>query len=168
MDTTFWVTLAITAVLSLVMSVVANLYNDRIKEVIEHTKKLRLNKKRETELRTYRFLNGLKGGAPLAYLRVSVDQAGIVSGLLLGLIMMVVGLLISLLLGFFEKIYDFTQLERIGFGAASLLPFAVGNFVFVSALWQRIYYRNLIKKLAHFEEYKKELTAKWGDTAIEP
>jgi hypothetical protein len=165
MDTTFWVGLVLGAILSLLMSVLVNVYNDRIRDALEGRKRIRLNKRREAELRTYRLICDLKQAKPEAYVSFISRQTKVTFYLLY-----TICFIIFLLAGFFmerllppEKIFD-----RLVLLIGSDVFFLASLATCLQSCWWSRHQATVERKLGRFEEYKKELKRKWGDAAIEP
>ncbi len=68
MDSTFWIGLIIGAVLSLAASIIANLYTDRIQQYLSTRRRIRLNGKKASELKTHDFVKKLRMGDPVTLL----------------------------------------------------------------------------------------------------
>jgi hypothetical protein len=157
MDTTFWVGIVIGAILSLVMSVLANLYNDRIKFAIEGRRRLSLMKKLEDELRTYRLIKDIREGKPEAYVILTTNQMQLI----------MLGILTILLLNF--GLYT-SAIQVRPDSALNIIPKLFPSFIVISSIFCLWLINSRIKRLLairrkanHFEEYEKELKEKWGD-----
>jgi len=64
MDATFWLNLLLPLVLSIPLSIMANIYSDPVREFIAKRRHIRLNKRCAREIRMHQWVLAIKRGDP--------------------------------------------------------------------------------------------------------
>jgi hypothetical protein len=158
MGATFWVGTLVGAILSLVASVVANLFTDRIQQFISARRRIRLGNRKTIELKTYAFVKGLRSGDPVAHLELSRARDISLYSLGLG-----ASSLLSLLVFYIDP-----NVERTA-GLNQLLPVVLLVACLICLLVFLLTSQSIsrqIKKAKDFEQYEADIRTKWGSDAI--
>jgi hypothetical protein len=160
MDSTFWIGIIVGAILSLISSVAANLYTDNIRAYFSERRQVRLSDKKLQELKTYKFVSDLKNGVPSTLL-VHQDRRDSVPRMFMLAIMV---LILFVALGITPQSERLAHPTLFTALPASVFTLFVGLLSFAYA---RMIQNTLnVYKAGHFEQYEKDIRAKWGDDAI--
>lgn len=156
----FWLGIIIGAVISIITSILANLWTGKIQDFVEGTKRLRLARKRAAEMRVYRFLKELRRGSPEALVELSWRQHDIVMSFLYAWLACSMALASAALYRMKVELALPSWIVLIfGYGMA-----AGGLFFFWTSWFSGVKHRLLVRKLTHFSDYEVALRKRWGDS----
>jgi len=158
MDATFWLGIFVGAVLSLLASVVANLYTDRIQQYISVRRRIRLDGKKASELKTYSFVQKLRTGDPTSLLELNRSR-----DLSLQVLLMSIFCLIMLIVLNVDNNIDRTSPMNASLPVVLMVMALVCLVAFLS-ITQSI--SRKIKKARDFEQYETDIRTKWGNDVI--
>jgi uncharacterized membrane protein len=163
MDTTFWVGLVLGAILSLVASIVANIYNERILDKLEHFKLSRHEKRRDKALVEYRRLRHLHRGTrdKQAFTASQITRIMTIYVMVI-CVFVLVSMLTSDLAG-----NEISVSTRKVFAVVAL--YSAGLCTLLGAVVARNF-RSTLRKLYNYEAYEAAVLAKWkfSDQEINP
>lgn len=163
MDAIFWIGLGLGALLSMPISILANLWTDRVRNYLDRRRHIRLSNKKSKEVRTYFFVRALREGNPTAKVLLDIEatffnRSAIFTELCFsGLFSMVV------LLAANQK---FIEHPKLAF--ASIIFFAVFGLGFhFYGMSMHLQLMRIRRRLKWFDEYETGIRVKWGDDALE-
>jgi|GEM_PF-6965518 len=158
MDTTFWIGIFVGTAFSLVASIIANLYTDRIQQYLSARRSIRLNNKKTSELTTYAFVKKLRAGDPVSTLSFgrSRDFTFYMLGfaVLSGVVCLVV--IVDPTFDRSNALYRFLPILLIALSLTCLMALLL-SFQSVA---------RISKKANDFEQYEANIRSKWGNDAI--
>jgi hypothetical protein len=162
MDTIFWVGLGLGALVSIPLSIDANLWTDAVRDFLDKSKRIRLSNKKSKEVRTYFFVRALREGDATAKVLFDIDatfsnRSAIFTGMCLG------GLLCFMLVALDPKAAEHPVIILGTF--LSFAIFAAGFHLWSMTLhWKLAQVR---RRLMWFHQYETNIRVKWGDDALE-
>jgi hypothetical protein len=154
-------------VLSLLASVVANIYSDTVREYLGRRKQIRLSNRKSRELQTYALIKGLVEGDPIAIVRFSYSQsASIYTTVAATLLITMSLLLLSLSNPAFLKPEELDATVRHTVVLVIMLMVAVSGLMFLGGYVMAISNMSRMRKLRRFSEYEADIRKKWGSDAV--
>jgi hypothetical protein len=162
MDTIFWVGLGLGALVSIPISIAANLWTDAVRNFLDKRKRIRLSNKKSKEVRTYFFVRALREGDPTAKVLLDIDatfsnRSAIFAGMCLGALMCF--LLVAL--HPIGKEHPFIILGT----SLSFMVFLIGFHSWSMTLHWKL--AQIRRRLMWFHDYETNIRVKWGDDALE-
>jgi hypothetical protein len=162
MDTIFWVGLALGVLISIPLSIAANLWTDAVRDFLDKRKRIRLSNKKSNEVRTYFFVRALREGNPTAKVLFDIDatfsnRSAIFTCMCLG------GLMCFLLVALHPKAREHPVIILCTFLAFAV--FAMGFHVWSMTLHWKL--AQIRRRLKWFHEYEANIRVKWADDALE-
>ena len=167
MDTTFWMGIAIGAIISLFVSIMANLYTPRLRTFLDKRSELRLSNKKADELQDYALAKGVLNGLPLMIQKIETRRN-------LALRMMIYALaFLVMATGFLVLVTALISLRAPEDSVPSTLVFVFVNIVLfasmaaiASSVRMNRNVRDIIQKASNLEKYENDIRKKWGEDAI--
>jgi hypothetical protein len=157
MDTTFWLGLSIGAMLSLLASVMANLYTERMRQYFTLRRRIRLDSQKARELKIYDFVKKIRAGEITSMLEFNRSR-----DLSLYILMLCTVCLVLFVVFADNNINKTGTLNAVL--PITLLAMALVCLCGFLAISESISRR--IKKARDFEQYEANIRTKWGDDAI--
>jgi hypothetical protein len=164
MNTIFWVGICLGALIGIPAAIVANLWTDPVRGFLSRRRTIRLNRKKEKELRRYSLVKSILEGDEAAKARLSLLQH-----MALYLVLIIIfnllafgGLaLISFNAGELHQYWSilpiklFVVADLLGSYAAVVL-----SFVLFFSSWL------IMQRLQNFKQYEQSILEKWGSDAF--
>ena len=161
MDTTFWISLLVPLLLSIPLSVIANIYSDPVREFVLKRRHIRLNKKRSREIRMHQRVLAIKSGDPTELLSLSYAQF-----LVMMMTVAAVGLSAAWVAWLVFRPQVLTHISEILF----IIAYSFLVLVATAAQWLGAVLFNDIRvtmlKVRRFERYEEQMKAKWGPDVL--
>jgi hypothetical protein len=164
MNAIFWIGTLVGAVVSLIVSIVANLYTPQIRAFLDKRSQLRLSSKKAEELLEYELSKAIFSGVPLAIQKLERRRDHATRMMLYSVMFLLLSVaLISLdtaanakadaMLG--HLTYIGLCFMGVCFAAALMISVSISGSV-----------GNLILKASDLDMYEKDIRQKWGEDAI--
>jgi hypothetical protein len=170
----FWMGIGVGAILSLIASIVANLYSERIQNRLDSLKLARFGKRRDQVLNEYVRMVHLNDGARDKYLSLMFDAQEESSWFLMAIAAMLVSLLTFLEITTPPEIAPALHLFPIPVGFPAILLKIMFGILLLGGLIAltmgniaHYRFRRRIQILNNFEEYRSEIMARWRFTSEE-
>lgn len=162
MDWIFWMGLGLGALIGLPISIMANLWTDRVRDYLDQRRTIRLSKQMSKELSTYVYVRSLREGDPTskAIFDIDTSQPGHMFTLHTSCLVMA---------GFFVFLADQSKLEayRAPLAGMALLLIFLSLVSLASGFLLYREYQQIRRKLRRFEEYENSIREEWGPYPIE-
>jgi len=163
-NSTFWFGLAIGAIISFVVSIVANIYTPKIRAMIDKRSAIRLNNKKTVELEDYAIAKGIAQGAPVA-----IQKLQSVRFSSLRMMMYAIGFLILAVFGavvLYGVSGGIEGAKRIILKSFITFSWISGMAVMYVSLRLSLSALDIVRKADKLDEYEETLRKKWGADAI--
>jgi hypothetical protein len=163
MDTIFWVGLLMGGLLSIPLSIAANLWTDVVRGYLDKRRHIRLSNKKSKEVRTYFFVRALREGNPTAKVILDIEstlsnRAAIFTAICFG------GLFSIIILVAANS--KFAEYPKSSFASAAI--FAVAALAFhLAGMMLHFKLLQIRRRLKWFNDYETGIRVKWGDDALE-
>ena len=162
MDFNFWAGIVIAAVVSVPLSIFANIYSDDVRKAIARFRGLRLAKREAKEASIYREVKAIQSGdvranTDLILLDIRSTRRTIWAIIGAGEFMIV--------FAYFDSFSHFAP-ESLLFGIMLLITVAIVYFI-VGAFFIDLRTAQIARRLRQFEAYEDEILDRWGADALD-
>jgi hypothetical protein len=162
MDTVFWIGLGLGALISVPLSITANLWTDKARYLLDKRRRIRLSNKKSKEVRTYFFVRALREGDPTAKILFDIDAASSIRTLIFSAMDLTVLACLALVVSDARA----KPYMSLLLGSAALLTVMGLGFCFWSIMLEARLL-TIRQRLRWFHDYETSIRVKWGDDAIE-
>jgi hypothetical protein len=161
MDTIFWVGILVGALVGIPTAIVSNLWTDPVRGFLHRRRTIRLNRKKEKELRRYYLVKAILEGDEAAKARLSFLQHMSVYLVLVITFNLIAFFGIALIAYYAGELHQYWSILPI-----KLFVFVdlIGGYaaIVVSFICFATAYR-IIVRLQNFKAYEQSILAKWSD-----
>lgn len=157
MDSAFWAGILIAAVISIPLSIFANIYTDTVRSFFVRWRGFRLNKQQSRELARFRYVEQLCSGDPVALAALQLDDGLATRNFVFGGVMAM------------ELFFMAVLVERLKASVPSWVVFtfasvtASGAIILILTGWvQGMRVRLTRRRMANIKAYADAIQRKWG------
>src|SRR5450631_3842969 len=158
-----WTSILIGALLTIPLSIFANLFTEPVRDYLDKRRTIRLSRKRSKEVQTYLFVRALMEGEPRAKVLLDINagmasRAATFSVLGFGAVSLVI---------FLHSSQPKIQAHPIPVAIMLLVGFILFAVMYFISMHLHTAQLNVGRKLRRFHDYENSIREKWGDDAIE-
>lgn len=161
MDFNFWAGIVIAAIISVPLSISANLYSDKVRWHLDRWRGLRLSKRMARELQHYHLVAALRSGDPVANAVLQLQNHEATRGLIMAFV--AGGMLVGLAT-FRDEVAEYVPVWSIR-TYAFMLSFST-IYLMVNSMFVHWRMRAIQRRIIQFDRYAAQIRSKWGDEVI--
>jgi hypothetical protein len=163
MDMVFWLGLGLGALISVPLSITANLWTDKVRDLLDKRRKIRLSNTKSKEVKMYFFVRTLREGDPTS--RILFDEETNQS-----LRWLVFGMFCFLAMTFLVMASLQPQVRQQSGAALIVFIYVLLVLCAVAVCWSLLMHTrtSMVRwRLRQFKTYETDIRVKWGDDALE-
>lgn len=162
MDTVFWTGLGLGALISVPLSITANLWTDKVRDYLDKRRKIRLSNRKSKEVRTYFFVRALVEGNPVAKVMFDMNVAESARMLLFATIAFVGIVFLALLSSDPRTVPYKPHMLWLGYivSAWAIITYLISSYL-------HLFNSQVERRTRRFKQYEDSIREKWGDDALE-